>query len=293
MNKNIHFRHFASFAFIILFLLVFASVAFSEHTHQSINLYISSPSVAYWTMSGSENIYNFAMLTDESINKTTITVPFPLSYTINESTINSSGYPDWTCTNTSDTITCSSPEANATNMISVSFSAKSPTITDETIYSWQIDTTDLNGSVNTTTLTTGVDGQAPQIETQGTTDTADINATSSSYAYLTVNVSDANINTVKINLSSLGDSYSNETAMTKNNTIYYYNITGNPLLISGVKTLELNLTDKFGHYNDTESITLTVYDITKPTVTFTANQSSVDASGEDEIIFYAEVTDTE
>ncbi|MCK5062810.1 MAG: hypothetical protein KAR23_02685, partial [Candidatus Aenigmarchaeota archaeon] len=255
--------------------------------------------VANWTESNTTNLYNFSIQANESINITTINIP--ATFSLNDSTINSSGYHSWNCTNTSATTVKCNTSQNTTTSINIWFNATSPTITDETIYTWYINTTDLNNTENSTSITTGVDGKAPQIITTGTTLNPDLNATSSSYTFLTVNVSDTNINTVIINLSSLG--LSNTTAMYDDGTngddinasdgIYSYNLSGSISYINGAKTLDLNLTDTLGNYNDTEYITLTVSDITKPAVTFTADQYSVDASGNDIIVFYAAVTDTE
>ncbi|MCK5594217.1 MAG: hypothetical protein KAI18_03175, partial [Candidatus Aenigmarchaeota archaeon] len=290
MRKYTDIKQWTFLLFIFASSIIFFSASISSlHNIDSTALTISGPSVSNWTASDTTNRYNFTIETNESINRTTI--KFNSSFILDNTTLGTSG-PDWTCSNTTDTVTCTSPTENATDAISIWFNATSATMTDETVYVWNITTTDLNGSTNSTEITTGVDGKAPQIESENTTATADLNATDSSYVFLTVNVSDSNIASVKINLSSLGDPYSNETDMTKNNTIYYYNLSGNLSLISGLKTLELNLTDSLGHYNDTESIALTISDITKPVVSLTSNQP-VNANGTDELIFTATVTDTE
>ncbi|NOQ55710.1 MAG: hypothetical protein GQ477_02785, partial [Nanohaloarchaea archaeon] len=278
--------------------LIFLSTSTSSlHNIDSTALTISGPSVSNWTASDTTDQYNFTIQTNESINRTTI--KFNSSFILDNTTIDTTGA-DWACSNTTDTITCTSSTENATDEISIWFNATSPTIADEIVYVWNITTTDLDGSTNSTDLTTGVDGKAPQIETENTTSTADLNATDSSYVLLTVNVSDTNINTVKINLSSLGGS--NETVMYDDGTtagdinssdgIYSYNLSGNISFISGSKTLKLNLSDSFGNYNDTESIALTISDITKPVVSLTSNQP-VNANDTDELIFTATVTDTE
>ncbi|MBW6462161.1 MAG: hypothetical protein K0B07_03890 [DPANN group archaeon] len=296
MRKYTNLKQWTFLSLILLSILFLSTLTSSLHNLDSTVLTISEPSVSNWTDSNTTNLYNFTISTNELINKTTI--EFNSSFLLDNTTIGTNG-PNWTCSNTTATnilITCTSQTANATEEINIWFNTTSPTMTDEIVYFWNITTTDLNGSTNSTNITTGVDGKAPQIEIENTSQNIQLNATSASYIFLTVNVSDANIDTVKLNLSSLGVSYSNKTAMTKNDTnnLYYYNLSGNLALISGLKTLELNLTDKFGNYNNTQYINLTINDITAPSVSLTTiGDLSVNANGTDQLIFTATVTDTE
>ncbi|MCK5373591.1 MAG: hypothetical protein KAJ20_04585, partial [Candidatus Aenigmarchaeota archaeon] len=120
MSGNISFKSIASLSIIIISLLVFSSIAFSDHT-QATTLDISGIPVANWTESNTTNLYNFSIQANESINITTINIP--ATFSLNDSTINSSGYHSWNCTNTSATTVKCNTSQNTTTSINIWFNA--------------------------------------------------------------------------------------------------------------------------------------------------------------------------
>ena len=116
MDKHIHLKQSIFLIVLIITTVLFMAVAFSDHTQET-TLTISGTPVSNWTEADTINLYNFSIQANESINKTTIDVP--AAFTLNESTINSSGYPLWNCTNTSAaTIKCNTT-GNTTTSIDI------------------------------------------------------------------------------------------------------------------------------------------------------------------------------
>ncbi len=274
-------------ALCLLMLMIFP--AFSIHTSDiSVALDGSSVYGSNWTVPGSDDDYAFSIETNESVNVTSIRLPS--GFILDNDTIEISEN-TWNCSNNSDTVTCQASSDDASSSFDISFNATSPSIQTESVYGWDIDTIGLNGSVTQEVISTGVDGKSPQIDTATSSSGLSLNATDNDSIALMANVSDINLEDVTINLSALGLSSAQQ--MFASSGLYRYNLSSSLSFESGTYDLPINATDHLGNYNDSFSIGLTIYDVTRPSVELTSDQQDVNASGDDVIVFYADVSDTE